>query len=88
MTGPEHYLLAEQLAEMAEQRAHDASTNEIDARALVFATLSVAHAQLANAAATALQVPGGEDAGMYVADMEDWEAVASARPDQGNGDRP
>lgn len=78
MTGPEHYLFAELLADKAEQDSENAASEQMG-KAQVWATLAVAHAQLATAAAVALQAPGGDDAGMYVVDVEAWEEVASAR---------
>lgn len=79
MTGPEHFVEAEELAAKAEAESYRQGAGDM-AAAHVWATLALAHAQLATAAATALQVPGGEDAGMRVADVEAWEAACSVRP--------
>ncbi len=74
MTGPEHYVRAEQLTATAEDE-----TERPDSWRLLMLSAAQAHATLALAAATALQVPGGEDAGMYIADVEQWETAASAQ---------
>ncbi|GIF08698.1 hypothetical protein [Actinoplanes siamensis] len=72
MTGPEHYLEAESLLEMADDLPASKSVDRD-----YFAAAAQTHATLALAAATALQVPGGEDAGMRLADAEAWEAACA-----------
>jgi hypothetical protein len=75
-TGPEHYLEAERLAE----RAGSLNPRNAEAREemAVLASLALVHAQLAGAAATALNRPDGE--GMVRDDYREWMRTASVKP--------
>jgi hypothetical protein len=73
-TGPWHYEEAERLLELAE---HGADRKIDPHRAIRAASV---HATLALAAATALQAPGGDNAGMVIADASEWEQACSAAP--------
>lgn len=76
-TGPSHYCEAERLLGIARE-----SENAPIAVAQILAEAQI-HATLALAAATALNTPGGEDSGMWTADVEQWEAAASAHKPKG-----
>lgn len=69
-TGPEHYQRAEALLETALNQGLGQSPGTL-AAAQVYATLALA-------AATALNSPGGEDAGMSLRDLDEWERACSA----------
>jgi hypothetical protein len=80
MTGAEHYQAAERLLSRAlHVKSLDDRSPMNPAEAAHCLAAAQVHATLALSAATALNVPGGEDAGMYIPDVEEWEAVASAR---------
>ena len=74
MTGPEHFWEAERLLKVAERGRDDKGL--VDKHQALRA--ADVHATLALAAATALQHPGGEDGGMKVSDLEQWELAVSA----------
>lgn len=76
MTGAEHYVAAERLAEQA--MAIPSENDETNPAAMALLAAAQVHATLALAAATALQVPDGETAGMALVDLEQWEVAASA----------
>jgi hypothetical protein len=89
-TGPEHYREAEQLTQQAGTwmdadtgwKAH-LSTDERLARRMADLTEALVHAQLANAAATALNRPDGD--GMVRDDYREWMRTSSAKPPTGPG---
>lgn len=80
-TGPEHYREAERLAARAETwenadagwKAHMSGEERI-ARRMADLTAALVHAQLADAAATALNQGGGD--GMTGHDFNEWHRVA------------
>lgn len=81
MTGPEHYQVAINLLDRIDaeqQEGAELTFSDVIAAAQV-------HATLALAAATALQAPGGEGAGMWREDNEAWERVCSAHRRGGDG---
>ena len=77
VTGPEHYLKAEQL--LTAQAGIAANHDETNPAAALMLAEAQVHATLALAAATALNLPGGDGAGMLVDDYEQWEIAASAK---------
>lgn len=82
-TGPQHYHEAERLLSAAARGTDD--TGLIDRQRALRA--AAVHAQLATAAAIALNTPGGEDGGMYVPDATEWERAASACVDDPEEER-
>jgi hypothetical protein len=74
MNGPGHYAEAERLAALAEPMAMTDKPRDRE-NADLYAALALAHAMLANAAATALsRAPGGAPG--TVAENEAWRDVA------------
>lgn len=86
-TGPEHYREAERLAQQAGTwmnadtgwKAH-LSAEERLAHRMADLTEALVHAQLANAAATALNDADPNGEGMPGEDYREWKAVASVKP--------
>ena len=76
MTGPEHYSEAENLLNHA---GNDVEGSDIECYHLAAAQV---HATLALAAATALNLPH-PDAGLNLADAEEWETACARVKDGG-----
>ncbi|WP_030672217.1 hypothetical protein [Streptomyces sp. NRRL B-1347] len=77
MTGPEHYKEAERLALLAGKH-----TEPLDA--LVLAVRALTEAQLANAAATALNDNHSHEGGMPMGDLHAWRQAASVEEKKGS----
>ncbi|MFD9903853.1 hypothetical protein [Streptomyces sp. NPDC059063] len=79
MTGPEHYKEAERLSAMV-QRHPDSSD------AVALAILALAEAQLAHAAATALNDNHPQEGGMPLDDLTAWREAAGTYASSIKGD--
>jgi hypothetical protein len=89
-TGSEHYREAERLTEQSKTWENadtgwkgQLSAEERLAHRMADLTEALVHAQLADAAATALNRPDGE--GMVRDDYREWMRTASAKPPTGPG---
>jgi hypothetical protein len=79
MTGPEHYREAERLLDMAHRFTYGDAADPVTGAAL--ATEALAHATLANAAATAMQAAvDGSEPGMGSGEFEAWYQAAGVKP--------
>jgi len=75
MTGPEHYIRAEQLL----REVRDGHQEGTDVAAIIAA--AQVHATLADAAASALSEPGRSAPRALIPDLNAWAAVAATSPD-------